>query len=174
MNIWLNHKPLGVEPISAAAAPPVVSPEQHSARAAAAVSKLRSCDIWTLGDAEYAAAAAVAPQEVKLRRPTAKSESDSGIELEGGEGGIPVGCAGQRLVLRLPVADYHSGIANGNDLFQARLPATVCLIPGEVESGSEDDMEDAAEEDEEKDGGEEDKVDAHGDDDSSDGDNDRR
>ena len=157
VNIWLNHKPLGVEPISAAAAPPVVSPEQHSARAAAAASKLRSCDVWKLGDAEFAAAAAVAPQEVKLRRPTATAESDSGIEFEGGEGGIPVGCAGQRLVLQLPVADYHTGIANGNDLFQTRLPATVSFIPGEVESGSEDDMEDAAEEDEEKHGGEEDK-----------------
>lgn len=174
VNIWLNHKPLGVEPISAAASPPVLSPEQHSARAAAAASKLRSSNVWTLGDAAYAAAAAVAPQKVKLRRSTAKAESDSSIESEVGEGGIPVGCAGQRLVLRLPVADFHSGIAHGNNLFQARLPATICLVPGEVESDSEDDVEDASEEDEEKDGGEEDEVDAHDDDDGSDGDNDRR
>ena len=37
VNIWLNHKPLGVEPISADPEEPAVpSPKQHSRRAAAA------------------------------------------------------------------------------------------------------------------------------------------
>ena len=150
VNIWLNHKPLGVEPIAAAEEPAVPSPEQHSRRAAAAAAKLRSCNVWSLGDHTDALSAATVPQKVTTPLRAHNAGSDSSVQAEGGEGGIPVGGVGQRLMLRLPVAEFRRGLAKGKDLFQARLPATVCC--DEAESGSEDELG----EDEGDEGGEED------------------
>ena len=139
VNIWLNHKPLGVEPISADPEEPAVpSPKQHSRRAAAAAAKLRSCSVWSLGDHTDALSAAAVPQKVTPLPRAHTAESDRSVQAEGGEGGIPVGAVGQRLVLRLPVADFRRGLRKGKDLFQARLPATVCF--DEVQSGSEDEL----------------------------------
>ncbi len=146
VNIWLNHKPLGVEPIAAAAEPPVPSPKQHSSRAAAAAAKLRSCDVWSLGDHTDALPASAVPHNVPQ-----KVESSSSVQVEGGDGGIPVGARGQRLALRLPVADFRRGISKGKDLFRARLRAMISL--DEVETGSEDEI---AEDDSEEGGEEED------------------
>lgn len=141
VNVWLNHKPLGVEPI-AAADPPVQSPKQHSSRAAVAAAKLRSCDVWSLGDHADAVSASAVPQKV---------ESDSFAEVEGGDGGIPVGAVGQCLALRLPVTRFRRGVSKGEDLFQARLPATITL--DEAETSSEDDLvEDEGDREENDDG----------------------
>lgn len=130
VNIWLNHKPLGLEAITAAD-PPVSTVKDHSARAAAAAAKLRpyNATLWSLGDGGATAATQHQQPIARLDTETlAKvAEVKGGVaEVEGGADGFPVGGVGQRLLgLQLPVAAFQKGLTEGQHYFGAHLRVMV-------------------------------------------------
>ena len=148
VNVWLNHKPIGVEELCSAD-PPVEAP---SRRATAAEQKL-SPPLW-----------AQQPDSQKVCTTLAgyaKNRAFIPGPVEGGEDGFPVGAQGQWLKLRFPVDLLLSKLGGGRsgDCFEVAVPVEVAQEDQEgddsdsdgdgSEEGGGDDEEEQEDEDEE-------------------------
>jgi hypothetical protein len=140
VNVWLNHKPVGVEELCSAD-PPVEAPSG----CAVAVDEWLTPPLWAQQPALQKVCTTLAGY--------AKDRAFIPGPVEGGEDGFPVGAQGQWLKLRFPVDLLHIKLGGGRsgDCFELVVPVEVAQEE-DADEDEEDGHDDEEEQDEDQDG----------------------